>query len=66
MPERAEHLRPWPARPARGAEAGSAVMAQNALSFGLTRSIRSRTARVSSTGDSALVLMRARSSVAGV
>ena len=46
--------------------AASAVTVQNALRTGLSRSIRSRTARVSSTGESFLARMRAARSVAGV
>jgi hypothetical protein len=46
--------------------AASAVIVQKALSTGLTRSIRSSTARVSSTGESAFVRISRASSVAGV
>jgi len=48
------------------ASAASAVSEQNALTTGFTRSMRSRTARVSSTGESAFVLINRASSVAGV
>ena len=48
------------------ASAASAVRVQNALTTGFTRSMRSSTARVASTGDSALVRIRRASSVAGV
>jgi len=56
------------ARSARRAvsSALSAVMVQTALSVRFTRSIRSRTARHTSTGESALVLMSVDSRVAGV
>ncbi len=48
------------------ARAVSAVTVQNALIFGFTCSIRSSTARVSSTGDSAFDRIWGTSSVAGV
>jgi hypothetical protein len=46
--------------------AASAVTAQNALTFGFTCSMRSSTARVSSTGESAFDRIWGMSSVAGV
>src|SRR5262249_22023123 len=48
------------------ARACSAVSVQNALTVGLRRSMRSSTARVSSTGESFLARIRRASSVAGV
>src|SRR5215813_8951969 len=48
------------------ASAVSAVSVQNALSVGLTRSMRSRTARVTSTGDTCLARIIVASSMAGV
>jgi len=48
------------------ASAASAVTVQKALSVGLSRSMRSSTDRVSSTGDSFFDRMSAASSVAGV
>src|SRR2546426_2890600 len=48
------------------ASAVSAVSVQNALSVGFTRSMRSRAARVSSTGESCLARIIVTSSVAGV
>ena len=51
---------------ARRLERGSAVMEQKALSVGFTRSIRSRTARQISTGESVFLRISASSTVAGV
>src|SRR6266705_4272610 len=48
------------------ASAASAVTVQNALTIGLRRSTRSRTARVSSTGEICRARIRRASSVAGV
>src|SRR5262245_33140575 len=48
------------------ASAWSAVSVQNALTAGLRRSMRSSTARVSSTGESFFARISATSSVAGV
>ena len=48
------------------AMAASAVIVQKQFSVGFSRSIRSSTARISSTGESAFVRIRRTSSVAGV